>query len=253
MADEKAISVRSLIDSDIGPLRRFTGILDSMPQEEKIYDEGKPTAKSSTRINLNFKDLEVIESVEPYNFPITTIMLTLSNRKKSKFGVFGESLGKILDMQYNDAQRDPNSPEYVKPAERMDLPDCLGKRIGMVMADGEDGRPAMHLLFDGRAVDETHLKGQDMPTAVWEVYMIEGIGTAGEEGVTPLMKAMELLDGKKLSEFNQAALASDVIRGDQELLQSIGLPASAKNSFTATMLSSKQFTKDAGGVFHKVG
>jgi hypothetical protein len=120
------------------------------------------------------------------------------------------------------------------------------------MADAEDGRPPMHDLFDGRAVDETHLKGQDVPTPTWEVYMVEGIGVAGGEGVTPMQKAMELLDGKTSSEFSQAALASDIIRNDPDLLQSIGLPASAAKNFTNTMITSKQFTKDKGGVFHKV-
>jgi hypothetical protein len=251
MPDEGILSVRSLIESDIGPLRRFTGVLDSMPQEKQTYNEGTPEARDSVKVSLNFKDLEVVESIEPYNFPIYTVNLTLSNRKKSKYGVFGVSLATILDQQYSDEQKDQSSPEYVKPQDRMDLADCVGKRLGLVMADGEDGRPVKHLLFDGRAKDEANPRGQDMPTACWEVYMVEGIGSSGGEGVNATEKAIDLLDGKTLSQFNQAALADDVIRADTELLQSIGMPVSAPNSFVNVLVTSKQIHKDKDGIYHK--
>ena len=250
MAEEGILSVRSLVESDLGPLRRFTGILDSMPKEKKFYGEGE-NKRESYQVSLNFKELDVLESIEPYHFPIYSVTVTESNRKKSKFGVFGVSLASILDQQYSDAQKDPSSPEYVRPSDRMDLKDCISKRIGMVLADGEEGRPPMHELFDGRSKDEAHPKGQDVPTAAWEVYMVEGIGIAGEEGISPLEKAMELLDGKTLAEFNSAALASDSVRSDVELLNSIGMAVSAPKSFTNTMIASKQFYKSQDGIFHK--
>ena len=252
MAEEKFPSIRGLIDSDMGPLRRFTGILDSAPREEQKWDEGQPTERTSMRLSLNFKDLEVIEAIEPYQFPIYTLQLTESNRKKSRYGVFGLSLAEILDQQYSETQKDPSSPEYVPPAKRKDLKDCVGMRIGVVLADGEDGRPPKHDLFDGRAKDDEHPKGQDVPTAVWEAYMVEGIGVKGSGGMTALVKAMELLDGKTIAEFNQAAVGNDLIRSDINLLQSIGMPVTAPNSFTNTMVAGGQFTKDDKGVFHKV-
>jgi len=252
MAEESFPSVRGLVDSDIGPLRRFTGVLDSIPGEEQVWDEGTPNERKSVRRSLNFKDLEVVEAVEPYQFPIYTITLTESNRKKSRWGVLGTSLTDILDTQYSEAQLDPSSPEYIKPSDRMDLKDCIGKRLGLVMADGEDGRPPKHDLFDGRARDEEHPRGQDVPTPTWEVYMVEGIGVAGGGGMSPMDKAMELLDGRTLSEFNSAALANELIRSDVSLLTSIGMPASAPNSFTNTMLAAKKFIKGEDEVFHKV-
>jgi len=253
MAEEKFPSVRSLVDSDMGPLRRFTGVLDSIPREGQVWEEGTPDERKSTRASLNFKDIEVIEAIEPYNFPIYIIQLTESNRKKSRYGVFGVSLADVLDLQYNEDQKDPSSPNYVHPSKRMDLKDCIGKRIGVVLADGEDGRPSMHDLYDGRAKDEEHPKGQDVPTAAWEVYMVEGVGVKGGGGASPLDKAMELLDGKTIAEFNQAALANDLIRSDVSLLQSIGMPASAPNSFANTMIATGRFTKDDQEAFHKVG
>jgi len=250
--EEKVPSVRGLVDSDIGPLRRFTGILASMPQEPQVWNEGTADERKSVQISLNFKDLEVIQSIEPYHFPIYTIKFTLSNRKKSKYGVFGLSLAEILDQQYTEAQKDPESPEFVKASDRMDLSDCIGKRLGMVMADGEDGRPPKHNLFDGRARDEEHPNGQDVPTATWECYMVEGIGVAGGEGVSAMDKAMELLDGKTIDEFRAAAMQNDLVKGDMALLQSIGMPETADKSFGNTMVNSGAFTKDNEGRFHKV-
>lgn len=252
MAEEQStLSVRNLIETDIGPLRRFSGILESAPEETKYYGEGE-LKRPSTSISFNFKEIEVIEAVEPYHFPIFTVMLTRSNRKKSKYGVFGVSLATLLDKQYTPEQLDPSAPDYLKPQDRMDLADCFGKRLGLVVADGEDGRPAQHSLFDGRAKDEAHPKGQDVPTSVWEVYMVEGIGSTGDDGTTPVSEAMRLLDGKTLSEFNKAALNSDIIRSDTALMQSIGMPVSAPASFANTMTSTKQFTKDKTGIYHKV-
>lgn len=251
MAEESFPSVRGLVDSDIGPLRRFTGVLDSAPGEEQTWNEGTPNERKSIRRSLNFRDLEVIEAIEPYQFPIYTVQLSESNRKKSRWGVFGTTLTDILDMQYTEAQLDPSSPEYVKPSDRMDLKDCVGKRLGLVMADNEDGRPPKHDLFDGRARDEEHPTGQDVPTPAWEVYMVEGIGVAGGGGRSPLDEAMGVLDGKTVAQFNDAALANELIRSDVSLLASIGAPVSSPASFTTTMIAGGQFTKDEQGVFHK--
>lgn len=249
---EQLPSARGLIDTDSGPLRRFTGVLDSFPGEPQTYNEGQANERKSMQRSYNFKDLEVVEAVEPYQFPIYTIKVTESNRKKSRYGILSTSLTDILDQTLTDEQKDPSSPSFVPPKDRLDWKDCIGKRMGLVLADGEDGRPAKHDLFDGRAVDEAHPKGQDMPTATWEVYFIEGIGTKGSGGVSPLDKAIELLGGKTVSQFNQAALANDLVRGDVQLLQAIGMPVSAPNSFTNQMLAAGQFTKDQTGVFHKV-
>ncbi len=252
MADEQFPSARGLVESDLGPLRRFTGVLDSMPGETQTWDEGTPNERKSMRRSYNFKDLEVLEAIEPYQFPIYTVQVTESNRKKSRYGVLSTSLTDILDQTLTEAQKDPNSPDFIPPRDRLDWKDCIGKRMGLVLADNEEGRPPMHELFDGRAKDEEHPKGQDVPTPTWEVYMIEGIGVKGSEGVSPMEKAMQLLDGKTLAEFNQDALASDLVRSDVQLLQSIGMPATAPNSFANTMIAGGQFTKDDKEVYHRV-
>lgn len=251
MAEEAKVSTRGLIDTDVGPLRRFKGRLDSLPTEPQTYGQGEG-AKASTRITLNYGEVEVLEAIEPYHFPVFQIQMTLSNRKKSRWGVLGESFNDVVDSQYSEEELDPSNPSYIKPSERMDIKDTVGKIHGLVLADGEDGRPEPPMLYDGRAVDAEHPKGQDMPTPAWMVYEVEGVGVVGGKGANPAEVAQALLNDKTLAEFNKEALANPAIRNDTALLQSISMPATAPGSFANSLVKAKLFTKDAKGVYHKV-
>ena len=251
MTDVK-VTVRNLIDGDLGtPLRKFTGILDSKPTEDRSFGDAAKGEKvrTTTYVQLNFKDVEPIETVEPYNFPTATISMGISNRKKSKYGVFGESVANILDMQYTKEQLTPGSPQYVRPADRADIDSCIGKRMGMVMADGIDGRPPAPKLFDGRANDG---KGGDVDTPTWMCYSIEGIGVAGNAGVSPNDQVYKLLDGRTSQQFKQTAVTDPVIRADAGLLAMISMPDSAPSNFCAVAVKAGAFTVGADGVYHRV-
>ncbi len=259
MAEEGMVSTRGLIDAELGSLRRFTGILDSMPDEIKVYGEGDQQ-RSSKRISLNFKDLDVKEAVEPYHFPTNTIIIGLSNRKKSRWGVLSEGtptdrtmgFNNVADLQYSKEQLDQDNANYVKPADRMDMKDCIGKRLGMVLTDGEESRPGPMDLYDARATDESHPKGMDVPTPAWTVYEIEGIGAAGAGAGGARALAEGMLDGKALNDFNPIAIAHPAIRADVALLAEIGIPPSAPNSFANLLVAADKFTKDEQEVYHKV-
>lgn len=251
MADVK-VTVRNLIDSDLGtPLRKFTGILDSKPTEDKQYGDASKGEKvrTTTYVHLNFKDVEPIDTTEPYNFPTATITLGLSNRTKSKYGIFGKSTADILDMQYSKEQLTPGSPQYIKPDARADIDTCIGKRMGLVMADGIDGRPTPPKLFDGRANEG---KGGDVDTPTWMCYQIEGIGVAGNAGVSPNEQAYKLLDGRTSQQFKQTAVTDPVIRADAGLLAMISMPDSAPSNFAAVAVKAGAFTVGADGVYHRV-
>lgn len=257
MTQEGMVSTRGLIDAELGPLRRFTGILDSMPTEIVVYkkdpSDETEVGKASTRVSLNSKDIDVKEAVEPYHFPIVTLVMSQSNRKKSRWGVLSEGTPKdhtigfnnVADQQYTAEQLDPSNANYIKPSDRMEIKACIGKRLGWVLTDGLDGRPAPMDLYDGR-------EDKDKPTPAWTVYEIEGVGVAGGQGTSAMDLAMSLLDTKTLAEFNTLALANPVIRGDTALLQSISLPPTAPNSFANTMVTAGTFMQDEAGIFHKV-
>lgn len=262
MADEsqttpKDITTRNLVDADVGPLRRVVGTLTSMPQTLEEYGEGVKK-RFVTRVTIFLTDIEILELIEPYQLPTFTILLSLSNKRKSKWGFFSDGsreemtvgFNNIADQQYSPEQLNPDNPQYVEPRKRMDIKDCIGKRIGLVLADGEEGRPASPLLWDGRA---NAGEGADVPTLCWTVYLIEGIGVVGGQGATPYQIAVDILDGKTLKEFNDAALANPVITGDSKMLAALSLPVTAPNSFTNALVTAGTFIKDeATGIFSKV-
>lgn len=200
-------SVRGLEDAGT-PLRKFRGTLDSVPPPEDRY--GK------MRITLNFRDVEVIESVEPYHFPIAQISMNQSNRKNSGWGVFGDSLAKLLP-------------------DDEDLKDCIGRRFGMVMELG-------HKYGEDRQT------GEDLIGNPWRVFELEGKTAAGEKGGTKdaLEVARGLLDGRTRADFNAKAFADETIRKDTNLQQSI-----IDKSFITAELQLGNFEEDAEGIFHR--
>jgi len=254
MVDEiKIPSTRGLIDFDVGPLRRFTAVIDGMPKEAKSFGEGA-NARPYQQITVNCSGVEVIQAVEPYHFPVFQFQVNESNRKKSRYGVLSESFNAVADSQYTPEQLDPSNPAFIKDSDRMSWEEVIGKnRIGFVLADGEDGRPEPPMLFDGRATDAEHLKGQDMPTPAWSVYSIEGVGVAGGQGVDATELAMGMLDGKTLAQFNKEAIANDIIKSNTGLLQAISQPPTAAGNFANALVAAGKFTKDATtGIYHKV-
>ena len=111
------ISVRGLVDSDFDlPVRSFDGTFANYSSEAAGNFGG-------SIIRLNFGDVDNVIAVSPYNFPTVSLGLWLSNKKKSGWGYFGDSLAELLP-----------------PDE--DIKDCIGRKMSLVFCDGQDGRPA---------------------------------------------------------------------------------------------------------------
>lgn len=217
---ENPISVRNLQDGFAGtPLRKFTGILDN-------YMSEPATGYDGTRVALNFREVSVLQSIEPYNFPIATLNLGYSNRKKSRWGYFGDSLATFLP-------------------DDQDIADCREKLFGMVYCDGEEGRPAPEPIWQKEA-DKAQYPTGEVPTPVWKVYELDGTVGSGPSTVTAEDRAKELLDGKALSQFNSSAYADDLIRKNPELQRAI-----TDKSFIKLMLSTGEFVKDENDIYHR--
>ena len=197
------ISVRNLTDSTFGtPLREFKGKLENYYPEEQKY---------GTMVQLNFKDVEVINSVEPYNFPTAIISIKLSSKKRSGWGILGDSLAKLLG-----------------PDE--DIKDTLQKEWHMKMREGY-------------IYGQDKNTGEDMVGNPWECIELEGA-----TGATTLQsaadRARELIPGKTRAEFNKAAYADPIIRKDSTLQRAI-----TNKSFIAGLLTTGAIVEDENGVF----
>lgn len=208
MTQERAYTptTRGLVDSEIGtPLREFSGILDAIyPEERKFGDVNV----------MNFRDVEVKESVEPYNFPTATIAIKVSNLKGSGWGVFGESLNLLIP-------------------EDEDISDCVGKRLNLKMEVGHVyGKTKEGIDMVGNPWTVTEVEGEAAPAA----------GGKGKSSATD--KAKTLIIGKTRAEFNKDAFADSAIRKDAALTRAI-----TDKSFINAMIELGEVVEDENGVF----
>lgn len=207
---EEAISIRGLTDGGDIPVTKFKGTLAEIVPDTNQY---------GTYASLNFQIIDVLASDSPYELPIAPIRIKVSNRKKSKWGIFSQSLARFLP-------------------DDEDVKDCIGKEMVLEKTDG-------HMLYSR---DANEGAGGDIPMKAWEVVEFEGGVAEGEgSGGTAKDKAMELLDGATISEFNKAALADSKIRKDADLVKAI-----TNRSFITGMLEAGIFSKDVNDVYHKL-
>jgi len=214
------VSIRGLVDSDFdNPLRKFTGVFDG-------YITSPATGYAGTRIELNFKDLDDIIAVSPYNFATTVINLGLSNKHKSRFGYFADSLAKLLP-----------------PGD--DIKDAKGKTVVLVFCDGQDGRPAPKPIWSKDA-DPSEYPDKMVPTPVWVIESVDGVSSGGEivTGSSTAEYAEDNLIGKTRAQFNKWAFDDARIRKDAALQRSI-----SDKSLINALLKLGKVIVDENGVF----
>jgi len=252
MSDD-LVSVRGLVDSDFDmPVKEFDGVFAG-------YETAPASGYDGTRVNLNYKDIDNVVAVSPYNLPTVVLNMGLSNKKKSRFGYYGSSLADLI------------------PAD-MDIKDCAGQAHHVVFADGEDGRPEPKPIWNKTAGDnwklaialtqkmnavedsqqqsnlqdelnglgELHKDGM-VPTPVWLVTSVDGVGTAGgsgNSGQSATEWAEENLVGKTRADFNKWAFTDPRVRKDIQLTRSI-----TDKSFVNGLVQIRRVEEDENGVF----
>jgi len=254
------LDTRALETGGKGPLRKWNAILVDAKTETRQSRANKPYGMNI----LSMTDLVVEQSIEPVLLPTYQFEFFANRNKGSEWGVFAESINNVVDSQYTAEQLDPRNPAYVEPGQRPGLKQTYGKRYFIVLCDGIDGRPPMSMMWDSRSK-------QELPTPVWKVYKIEGIGEVSLAPVTDgsvpvvatpapapaapvnaLQQALNILDGKDAATFNTAALADPIIMADAQVMSAIQVPMGQTNSFLDTVVKSGMVTMDTQGIFHKV-
>lgn len=189
------------------PLRHFKGVLDGY--QPRAVEGNFP----GIRIDLQFKDLEVILSDSPWEFPIAQISIKYSDRENSTWGIFAKSL------------------ENLVPAN-VELDDCKGRVMEMLLTPG-------HEFGTDRTTSEPIIR------ECWEVQEVEGFEVGGMVAVIPLIRALTLLDGKATQEWHQVVFADAVVKGDGGLTQSI-----LANTFLPAQQATGVAAQDENGVWH---
>ncbi len=247
---EDLVTIRNLIEGGGSPLRSFDGTYGG-------YDKGKAEGYEGWRVVLHFSDLDNIVSISPYNFPTADLNFGLSNKNKSKWGYFGNSLIPFLPG-------------------REDIKDCTGKKMSLVYCDGIDGRPAPKPIWnkdekdrynrslvlessiaaakDADALENLRKELEEMgeifpegmkPIPVWIITAVDGASSGVDSG-NAAEWAEENLIGKTVSDFNKWALADSKVRAANDVQRAI-----VDKSFVQGLLALGKVVKDSDDVFQR--
>ena len=178
------------------PLRHFKGMLKAYDVVEVTYGQGDG-ARTGAQVQLDFVDVEVIESTEPYDFPVGQIALPHSESETSRWGVFSLSANKFIPASVSGG-------------------DTMGWMVGKMIE--------MHYMGGGKVYNRD--QGGVIEVEAWQVVGIDGGGTA-TVAVDPLTLTLSLLDGKTLQQFQMEAMKNQAVRESQygqEILNASFIP-----------------------------
>ncbi|KKM81647.1 hypothetical protein LCGC14_1327610 [marine sediment metagenome] len=215
------------------PLRHFKGTLSDDPtkplREERSTKDG---SRKYVVINFNFLDVEVLDSVEPFPFPIALITIGYAapqtSRGSTKWEAFSGSLRKLM----------PDNPDVnlLKGKRQEWKMDTRKLRRGLT---DEEGQPVMD-------ANNNQVWG-DVDTLCWTVVAVDGLGSVQEADEEFNAYLVDLADGKTEVQFYEVALVDEKVRGRPNIVQAI-----VDRKLLNTLKEMNLLTRDAEGVLHKV-
>lgn len=212
------------------PLRHFKGTLSP----DQRLDEERETKDGSRRyvvLNFNFSDVEVLESVEPYAFPIAVITVGYAPPKVSRGGTAFEALAgslRKLMPENPDINNLKGKRQEWKMEERM-------LRRGLI---DEEGQPRV----DG---NNNQIWG-DVAVLCWTVVSIDGVGSTEEKDAEFNAFLVELADGKTEPQFYEVALMDQRVNARPNITDAL-----VNRKLLVTLIEMKLLHRDAEGILHK--
>lgn len=162
------------------PLREFIGDFTN-------YEAERDEQYKRVRVTLQFSNIQVIQSTEPYPFPIAQLVIPFSQRKRSAMGFLVDSIDKLI----------PGGS----------LSSILNKRVRMKMLSENYGR--------WRGETEDRIRD------AWNVVELVGQETVGVNAVDVAIALAVGQPYDNLSKFHQQAFQNPVIKKDRTLLGKI--------------------------------
>lgn len=201
------------------PLRRFQGVLQNYVSERKTDAN---SSRTYMVIAFNFVDLTVLESVEPYPFPIATLSIGYSTSENTRWDALASSIKKLWGST-------PALDELVgKVQEWAYLPCKLRTKL-------ESGEWA------------------DVPNEAWQVAGVTGIGAGvGASGggapaaSDPTDHLLDLLDGKLEADFHQVLFQDPELRGHPDLITS-----ATERTLLPALEAAGRCYRGSDGIWHK--
>lgn len=198
------------------PLVRFRGVLKEYKTEQNQATENR---RASTRIVFNFTDVEVIESTDPYPFPIATISLTYSERADTIWDAWRKSVVKLVPSR--------------------DINELVGKQ------------QEWHFTTAKVRRQNTEKEGSPwevMDADAWQIVALEGVSAAGA-GANLTQTLIELAVGKTDEQFYQELFT----RADLKKLPGFGdaIEQASNRTLLSNFETAKMLKKEVTGVWSK--
>jgi len=195
------------------PLLRFQAFLKEY-KSEKRRDES--SGREYMVVKFDFTDLVVIDSVEPYPFPVAVIEIGYSSTEKTKWDALAQSIKKLYG-------RTPALDEIVEKTQEWHFGDCKL-----------------------RTLDDSDKQWKDLPGQAWQIVSIEGIGDPAVETQNRDDHVLDLLDGRTEADFNQEVLTDPTVRQDRDLVTAI-----TNRELLPSLEKAGRAHRDSAGVWHK--
>lgn len=213
------------------PLVRFRGTLQSHRTNVR-HIEGRD--KPALSVIFDFVDVTVIESTEPYPFPIASIPVPYSDRGQTQWAALTKSFRSLVPREAWEGLDDPLTLLDGKTVEMH----RTHARLRLPVRDEDGNNTGQWAEQDGNA---------------WQFVSIEGFGSRdgdGSGGQTIMDLILDYADGKTDQEIYQWVYTNQDLKGLAgygEAVESI-----AERKLLTTLLAANQLTQDAEGKYHKV-
>lgn len=213
------------------PLRRFKGILGQYAPEKVEFSRQDGTPGSFMVAVFDFKEVEVIESTEPYPFPIAQVRIGYAPPTSS----FGKSRWEALASSVRKLVPDGELDALVgKRQEWAVLPCTLNQRL-----TDEDGNVILN--------EKGRPKYGDVEGESWQIVSVDGLGSVAQVDADFNAYLSALADGKTEQQFYEAALTDQ-----QVITKPTVVKALTDRVLLDTLIAAERITRDTEGVLHKV-
>ncbi len=211
------------------PVRRFKGILESYTPNPKTFG-----ASTKMTYDFNFKGIEILETTEPYTFPIVVVNINYnppSDKGKpgqgNRWEVMAASLRKLS----------PENPDLDLLVGHMQEWAQLPATLRLPLND-EEGNPQV----DGNGAPVWGDVGVDC----WQIVSVDGMGSVEEADADFNTFLVDLADGKTEPQFYSAALQNERVNARPNIAQAL-----VDRKLLKTLMEMNLLSQDAEGILHK--
>lgn len=212
------------------PLIRFKAVLKEYKVDAREATEDR---RASTSVVFDFVDVVVIESREPYPFPIATLRIPYSERNETRWAAFTSSLRKIL-------------PPEVRSSDGLDA--LVGKNQEWHWTAAKLRQPLRD--DEGNDIMENGKQKWGVRDAdSWQILNCEGFGGAEEGSIMDAI--VEYADGKTDKDLYQWVFTSQELKRYSDYTDAV--EAVASRQLIGLLEKQGRLKTEADGTLRKVG